>query len=71
MKTINTYCPICDRTTAHTIYTTNSYGETGFDRLFSGIVTLGMSEIDSLTVIKCINCGKESELQNNNNKYSL
>lgn len=66
-KIIQTYCPICDRTTAHEIYTTNNFGErAGITRFLDALFTFGFSEIDGDKVCECLSCGKKSLIDGNN-----
>lgn len=59
-KIVQTYCPVCNRITAHEIYTTNNYGErTGIERLFTALFTVGFSEIDGYRICECLSCGKK------------
>lgn len=65
-KIVQTHCPICDRTTAHEIYTTNGCGERGIERLLTAIVTVGFFELDRHRICECLSCGKKSTVNNNN-----
>ena len=66
-KVVQTYCPICDRTTAHEIYTTNNLGErAGITRFLTALFTVGLSEIDGYRVCECLNCGKKRPISVDN-----
>lgn len=66
-RVIQMYCPICDRTTAHEIYTTNNFGErAGISRFFNALLTIGLSEINGYRVCECLNCGKKRPIGGNN-----
>ncbi len=58
MKQIKTYCPNCGRETIYIIWTEDGYGASGVARIFSSLLSLGVSNIDCTTYSKCTNCGK-------------
>lgn len=66
-RVIQTYCPICSRTTAHEIYTTNDLGErAGITRFLNALFTVGLSEIDGDKICECLSCGKKRPIDRNN-----
>lgn len=54
MKTIKTYCPECDKETVHIIWTEDAYGASGVARIFSTLLSVGMSNLACTTYSKCI-----------------
>lgn len=58
MEKIKTYCSNCCKETIHVIWTEDGYGASDAARIFTTIISLGMSNIDCTTYSKCINCGK-------------
>ena len=62
MKQIKTYCPNCGRETIHVIYTEDGYGASGVARIFSTLISLGMSNLVCTKYSKCISCGKTEEI---------
>lgn len=71
-RVIQTYCPICDRTTAHGIYTTNEFGErAGITRFFTALFTVGFSEIEGYWVCECLSCGKKRPISGDNGKFKV
>ena len=62
MKTIKTYCPECDKETVHIIWTEDGYGASGVARIFSTLISLGMTNLACTTYGKCISCGKTKQL---------
>lgn len=62
MKTIKTYCPECDKETVHIIWTEDAYGASGVARIFSTLLSVGMSNLACTTYSKYISCGNTKEL---------
>lgn len=62
MKEIKTYCPNCRKETIHIIWTEDSYGASGLSRIFSSILSVGMSNLHCTTYCKCLSCGKIQEI---------
>lgn len=65
MKFIKAYCPACKKETLHTVKSKNSYGDSGIERIFFSIFTLGFSELDAYKVIKCKDCGNKQVIHKN------
>ena len=70
-KIIQTYCPICDRITAHEIYTTNNCGDIGIERFLTAIFTVGFSELYGHKICECLSCGKKRTTNNNNGNLKV
>lgn len=70
-KIVKTYCPICDRITAHEIYTTNDIGERGIERILTAVFTLCISELEPHIKCKCLNCGKCRDINNGSNNLRM
>lgn len=49
MKTIKTYCPECDKETVHIIWTEDAYRASGVARIFSTLLSVGMSNLACTT----------------------
>lgn len=62
MKYIKIYCPECNKKTTHVIWTEDSYGASGFSRIFSSILSVGMSNLHCSTYCKCLSCGEIKEI---------
>lgn len=62
MKTIKTYCPECDKETIHVIWIEDGYGASGVARIFSTLISLGMSNLACTTYSKCMSYGTVEEL---------
>lgn len=60
MKTIKTYCPECDKETVHIIWTEDGYSDIA--RIFSTLISLGMSNLVCTKYSKCVSCGDIKEL---------
>ena len=71
MKTIKTYCPECDKETVHIIWTEDAYGASGVARIFSTLLSVGMSNLACTTYSKCISCGNNKKIPLYNNSSSL
>lgn len=56
MKTIKTYYPECDKETVHIIWTEDGYSDIA--RIFSTLISLGMSNLVCTKYSKCNSCGK-------------
>lgn len=63
MKTIKIYCPKCKKETTHIMWTEDSYGATGFERIFSTILSAGMSNLACSTYCKCLSCRKITQIR--------
>lgn len=59
MKHIKTYCSNCGEETTHIIWTEDGYGASGVARIFSSILSLGMSNLHCDTICECLNCGRK------------
>lgn len=70
-KIVQTYCPICDRTTAYEIYTTNNCGDRGIKRFLTAIFTVGFSELYRHKICECLSCGKKRTINNNNGNLKV
>lgn len=62
MKYLTTYCPTCGEKTIHVIWTEDGYGASGVARIFSTLISLGLSNLACTTYSKCISCGETKEL---------
>ena len=62
MKYVETYCLNCGRETIHVIWTEDGYGASGVARIFSTLISLGMSNLACTTYSKCMSCGDIKEL---------
>lgn len=62
MEYVKTYCPYCNKDTVHVIWTEDGYGASGIARVFSTILSMGMSNIVCNTYSKYISCGTTEEL---------
>ena len=62
MKYVETYCPNCEKKTIHVIWTEDGYGASGVARIFSTLISLGLSNLACTTYSKCISCGKTKQL---------
>ena len=52
----------CDKETVHIIWTEDAYGASGVARIFSTLLSVGMSNLACTTYSKCISCGNTKEL---------
>lgn len=58
-KYIKCYCPVCDKETLHEIYIQDTWTKERtdvFERVFSGIFTLGFALTDYKKVCECTDC---------------
>lgn len=62
MEYVKTYCPYCNKDTVHVIWTEDGYGASGTARIFSTLLSMGMSNIVCNIYSKCISCGTTEEL---------
>lgn len=62
MEYIKTYCPNCDKETLHAVYTENGYGVFRLTRIFTTIISVGISNFNCHTYSKCLSCGDEYEI---------
>ena len=62
MEYVKTYCPYCNKDIVHVIWTEDGYGASGTARIFSTLLSMGMSNIVCNTYSKCISCGTTEEL---------
>lgn len=62
MKYLVTYCPTCKEKTIHVIWTEDGYGASGVARIFSTLISLGLSNLACTTYSKCISCGETKQL---------
>lgn len=62
MKSTESYCPHCCKQTTHVIWTEDGYGAEGISRIFTSILSLGMSNIACTTYCKCLVCETVTEI---------
>lgn len=62
MKQIKTYCPACDKDTIHVIFTEDAFGASGYARIFTTLLSLGVSNLVCTTYFKCLSCGRCKQL---------
>jgi hypothetical protein len=59
MSRYKNYCSNCQRETLHYEWTEDAYGGSGTTRIFTSIISLGMSNLITYTFIKCLSCNKK------------
>lgn len=57
MKTDIIYCAECNKNTKHIIWIEDALGCSGVARIFSSIISLGISNIACTTYCECTRCG--------------
>ena len=62
MKFKTLYCHECQHPTEHVIWTEDALGCESIARVFSSIISLGVSNIACTTYCKCTVCGETNEL---------
>ena len=62
MKTVKTYCPKCGKETTHVVYVEDGYGASGAARIFTTILSFGMSNLVTTKYSTCCSCGCTKEL---------
>ena len=58
MSKYKNYCNWCEKETLHYEWTEDGYGGSGASRIFTTIVSLGMSNLMIDTYLKCLTCNK-------------
>lgn len=58
MKIVQRYCKNCGKICKHT----KTKEDTGFERIFMGIMTLGFAEMVNANIYQCGKCGKVSKI---------
>ena len=59
---IKNYCPRCGHETTHKVWKEDWLENTGVTRLLWGILTAGVSMVDSITYCKCCSCGRTKRI---------
>ena len=59
---IKNYCPRCEHETTHKVWKEDWLENTGAARLLWGVLTCGVSMVDSTTYCKCCSCGRTKRI---------